>query len=114
MFAPIHIIENYSLYKKIPNLEKFDFRYYAVRTGYVIFTGLLASIVPKFGLFLDFLGAFCGTALCFIIPVLIYEKVFQGTFTIPQIILNKLILIIGLVFGGLSTILSFIELIKAL
>ena len=114
MFAPLHIIENYSWYHKIPTFENFDLRYYGIRALYVIFTGIMAIIVPRFGLFLDFLGSFAGTALWLIIPVIIYEKAFKGTLTVPQIILNKIILIIGVVFGGISTALSFYTMITEL
>jgi len=45
-----------------------------VRTFIVLFTGLLAIIVPKFGLFINFTGAFACTALAFVLPLLMYNK----------------------------------------
>ena len=96
MFPVIHIIENYSWYLNLPNFTSFDARYYIVRTLFVIFTGILAVIIPKFGLFINLVGAFSGAALGMIIPVVMYEKVFKGSIGIFQYILNRLIIIIGI------------------
>lgn len=63
MYATIDIIENFDWYNNMPNLESFDLRYYGVRTLYVILTGVIACIIPKFGLFMNFFGALSGTAL---------------------------------------------------
>jgi amino acid permease len=63
MFAAIDIIESYSWYERLPNIESIDLRYYAIRTLYVVITALVAIIVPKFGLFLNFIGSLAGTAL---------------------------------------------------
>lgn len=43
------------------------------RTMLVLMTALGAMIVPKFGLFINFVGAFSCTALAFILPVWIYD-----------------------------------------
>lgn len=40
-----------------------------LRTAIVILTGVLAQVVPKFGLFINLTGAFACTALAFILPV---------------------------------------------
>ena len=74
-------------------------------------TALLAVIIPKFGLFLDFIGAFAATFLCIIIPVIIYEKVYKDSIGIPQYILNRILIAIGIIGGGISTISSFYALI---
>ena len=111
MLAAIHIIENYSWYKNLPNSNCLDVRYYLGRTTFVFISAILAIIIPKFGLFLDFIGSFAGASLCIIIPVMMYEKVFRGTIGIPQLVLNKILLVIGIVFGGISTISSFYALI---
>mmetsp|Transcript_10261 Transcript_10261/g.9065 ORF Transcript_10261/g.9065 Transcript_10261/m.9065 type:complete len:128 (+) Transcript_10261:981-1364(+) len=112
MFAAIYIIEDYSWYHRISTWGKFDLRYYVIRAIYVIISGLMAIIIPKFGLFLDFLGAFAGTILCLIIPVIIYEKVFKGSLSTSQLILNKCILIGGGIFGGISSVCSFYALLQ--
>ena len=114
MYATIDIIENFDWYQNMPNFESFDLRYYGIRTLYVILTGVIACIVPKFGLFMNFFGALSGTALCILIPVLIYEKVYKGEISIPHRILNVVIVFIGVVFGGLSTVLSLWNLLVAL
>lgn len=40
-----------------------------LRTTIVIMTGMIATIVPKFGLFIALTGAFACTALAFVLPV---------------------------------------------
>ena len=64
--------------------------------------------------FLDFIGAFTGTALCFVLPVLFYNKAFAESITRNRKILNYSVMVVGLVFGGVSTVASFVSLILAL
>ena len=42
----------------------------------VILTAIMAMIVPKFGLFINLIGAFACTALAFVLPVRMYDKLF--------------------------------------
>ena len=88
-------------------------KFIVTRTFVVIFCGIIAISVPKFGLFLDFIGAFTGTVLCFILPVLFYNKTFHGSISCSRKVVNWGILIIGCTFGGISAGASFISLIKA-
>ena len=53
--------------------EKYDYgKNIVLRTIIVVFTGLLAMVVPKFGLFINLTGAFACTALAFILPTLMH------------------------------------------
>lgn len=84
------------------------------RTLVVIFWGIVAIIVPKFGLFLDFIGAFSGTVLCFVLPVLYYNKAFKDEITKWRLAINYSILIVGSVFGGVSAVASFFAILAEL
>lgn len=63
MIAAIDVIEEAEYYKKLPNLDTFDLRYYIVRTLYVLLTGALAISIPNLGRFLDFNGALAATSV---------------------------------------------------
>ena len=112
MYSIIDIIERNDFYKSIPSFENIDIRYYAIRTLLVLTTAVVASTISKVGLFLNFSGSFAGTALGFIIPVIAYEKVFSGKMSTSTIIMNRCILIFGIVFGTIWTVISFISLIQ--
>ena len=111
MFPVIHIIETSSWYKSLPNLSSLDLRYYVGRVWLVLLMGILAAVIPKFGLFINFIGAFSGTAVVIVIPVLMYERVFKDEIGLGQWIVNRGILAIGFLFGGLSTVVSLYSLI---
>ena len=40
----------------------------------VILTAVSAMVIPRLGLFLNLVGSFACTALAFILPVVIYDK----------------------------------------
>jgi len=74
----IDIIEKTECFQKMSNPflrfgEKYEYaKNIVLRTIIVVFTGLLAMIVPKFGLFINLTGAFACTALAFILPTLMH------------------------------------------
>ena len=111
MIAPIDIIEQSDMYSNLPNLEWLDIRYYTVRTMYVLFTGILALIIPKIGLFGNFTGAIAGSIVWLIFPIMIYERVFQGQLGTKEYVIDRIILTFAYVFGGITIIVSFITLI---
>ena len=114
MIAPIDIIEQSDIYTKIPNLEWLDLRFYVVRTVLVLFTGVLALIIPKIALFINFTGAIGGTFAWLIFPVIIYQKVFQGQLNILEIAINWFILAFATIFGGITIFVTFTELVELL
>ena len=71
----IDITEKTESFKNLPNpFSRFGKKYeygkkILLRSFVVIFTGILATIIPKFGLFINLTGAFACTALAFILPV---------------------------------------------
>ena len=69
------IIESSNMYKFIPTLSSFlPTKRLVIRTFIVLLTAIGASIVPKFGLFINLIGSFACTALAFILPVQMYDK----------------------------------------
>ena len=78
MFAAVDIIENLEFYKNLPMSERYpNLKHIIVRTSIVLFTGIVAIEIPKFDLFLSFLGSFGGTFLCFVFPFLFYNRTFK-------------------------------------
>lgn len=64
MFPNLDIIENFRWYQNLPASESCPvLKFLITRTLVVAFCGLIAVLVPSFGLFLDFLGALAGTVL---------------------------------------------------
>ena len=74
MMPVFEIIETARLYAKIPTMNSFrPSKRMCFRTSIVLGTAFSAMVVPKFGLFINLIGAFACTALAFILPVRIYD-----------------------------------------
>jgi CDP-diglyceride synthetase len=58
------------------------------------------------------MGGVAGTSLQFIIPIMMYNKVFKDELTTPIKIKNYTMLIVGIIGGLSATVGSLIELIK--
>ncbi|CAI2370542.1 unnamed protein product [Moneuplotes crassus] len=115
MFPCLDIVEGFRCYKSLPNLPNFPVaKFLVTRTCIVIFCGIIAASIPQFGLFLDFIGAFSGTVLCFILPIVFYNKAFADEITRSRLVFNYFLLSIGTLLGGISAVVSFIEIISAL
>ncbi len=115
LFAGIDIVEHFGCYASLPTLPWWpDFKYYFIRTSIVLFTGFIAVTVPQFGVFLDFLGSFAGTFLCFIFPVMFYNKVFGATMSNATRYINYTVIIVGGICGFISACRSFAELMAEL
>ena len=113
----IDIIEKTQIFKNLSNpFEKYGYPYIKniiLRTLLVLFTGLLATIIPKFGLFINLTGAFACTALAFILPILMYNRVFADTITVNEKRLHWFLVIFGSMCGLISFIMSLVEIVKA-
>lgn len=70
-------------------------------------------VIPKFGLFINLTGAFACTALAFVIPVMMYQKIFKDEITKFWRYFNIGVIIFGTMAGSVSFILSFIEIVKS-
>jgi hypothetical protein len=82
------------------------------RSAIVGFTALVAAAVPKFGLFVNLIGAATGAMIAFILPALchlwLYPEQSRGSRCVAWSIVG-----VGVVGGGLSATISMIELWRA-
>jgi len=79
-FPVFEIIERSMWYKKWRNCFKWRLGWtknYLMRTIAVLLTFVIAVSVPKFGLFVNLMGAITGTVLAFVMPIMIYNKVYS-------------------------------------
>mmetsp|Transcript_20648 Transcript_20648/g.14836 ORF Transcript_20648/g.14836 Transcript_20648/m.14836 type:complete len:221 (+) Transcript_20648:277-939(+) len=108
------ITEKTKSYQKCPTPDKFPAcKRLTMRTLFVILVAVLAMVVPKFGLFINLTGAFVCTALAFVLPVMMYNKLFASTLTKRMNYAHKTLLVFGIIVGSISFFLSLFEIIKA-
>ena len=86
---------------------------YLVRTLLVLFTFVIAVSVPKFGLFVNLLGALSGTVLAFVLPIMIYNKVFKNELSRCKEFVHFALVVFGVIVGTMASAISMFELIKA-
>ena len=79
----------------------------------VLLSATGAMIVPKFGLFINLIGSFACTALAFILPVQMYNKMHDNEISNRRKLIHKILMIFGIICGTISFIMSIVELIKA-
>lgn len=80
----------------------------------IVFTsGIFAASIPYFGLFINLSGAFASTLLAFIVPLILYNKVFKDEISKKLKIFHYILIVIGTLLGGVSIVMSIIEIIKA-
>ena len=84
-----------------------------LRTLMLVMCAIMAMIVPKFGLFINLVGAFACTVLAFIMPVWIYNKLYADELTTQKRIAHHLLVFFGIVVGGIATAVSVYELMEA-
>lgn len=114
MLPAFEIIEGSSLFKRIRNSKKYPkAKSYVMRTIMVMFTGVVASLVPRFGLFVALIGSFTCTVLAFIMPVLMYNAVFKDSIPIAKKRFHIALVVFGVFCGTVSFVISSIDLINA-
>lgn len=89
------------------------YKVYVWRTTCVVFSGVTAMVVPKFGLFINLVGSVACTILAFIVPVLCYNKAFEKEITKQKKIMHYALLVIGAFGGCLSFYVSVQNIILA-
>ena len=73
------IYESTPFYKEIPAVEGYpQAKRFILRSITVALCAFASMSVPKFGLFINLVGAFSCTALVFVLPIRIYDKVFAN------------------------------------
>ena len=70
-------------------------------------------IVPKFGLFINLVGAFACTALAFVMPVYIYNTTYKEELTKRKRYFHYFIVFLGLIAGSIATVVSVYDLMQA-
>jgi len=108
------IYEKTNLYKRMPTYSMFQpTKRLSLRTVTVLMTAFGAMKVPKFGLFINLIGAFACTALAFVLPVRMYDKLHEGEITKKWKLLHSALLAFGCIVGTISFIISCKEIVKA-
>ena len=79
----------------------------------VLLSATSALLVPKFGLFINLVGAFSCTALAFVLPVYMYNKTHQDSLTKRWKFAHMSLLLFGCICGAISFIVSIVEITKA-
>jgi proton-coupled amino acid transporter len=112
---PIYqIFETTKFYELLPTMRHFKpLKRLYTRTITVIFTAILAMIVPKFGLFINLIGSFACTALGFLLPVQIYNRLHWRGMSNKRKWAHRLIVVFGFSCGVVSFIMSISEIAKA-
>lgn len=85
----------------------------SMRTLAVIFTAIMAMIVPKFGLFISLTGSFACTCLAFILPIMMYDMLYKEETSKCIKNVHKMILVVGISAGLISFAVAFSALVKA-
>jgi amino acid permease len=83
------------------------------RTCAVTLSAVLAMVIPRLGLFLNLVGSMACTALAFILPVIIYDKLHTEEISRRQKWFHRFLIIFGVVAGGLSSAISVYKLVLA-
>ena len=74
---------------------------------------IVAMIVPKFGLFINLVGAFACTALAFVMPVWIYNRLHSESLTKTKRYMHYALVTFGLIAGGIASVVSIYDLVQA-
>jgi len=114
MMPVFEIIETAKCYGRIPTMSSFrPSKRMCFRTSLVLLTAFGAMVVPKFGLFINLIGAFACTALAFILPVRIYDMTHYEEMTTRRKWMHRLLVCFGIICGLISFVISVRDLVKA-
>jgi len=86
----------------------------AIRFLMIMLTALLSSFIPSFGDFLGLIGGFGGTTLALVLPCAIHLKVMWKVIGWPERIKDIALMVFGIVATGISTYVSFRDLVNHL
>ena len=98
---------------KFSNIEFQYLKNIILRTVTVLFIGMLATIVPKFGLFVNLLGSLACTALAYIIPIFLYNKMCEDLVSIWRRRIHYLLIVFGFACGIVSFVMTLLDIIAA-
>jgi len=84
---------------------------YAIRTALVLGTGVVAEIVPFFGLFAGLVGGLTCASMTCVMPCLCYLKLNWHKVTRREIVANVAISSLGIIASASSTVITVVQLI---
>mmetsp|Transcript_16648 Transcript_16648/g.42343 ORF Transcript_16648/g.42343 Transcript_16648/m.42343 type:complete len:432 (-) Transcript_16648:181-1476(-) len=85
-----------------------------LRSGFVFMTGIVAYMVPKFGVFISLVGASASAALAFVLPSLFFLKISYSRLTALQRSRELGCMLFGIVGGVLGTMSALSDMKEAL
>lgn len=109
MFPVFAISENAFFSHSTPHLE---FKRNLLRVTLVIITVGVANGIPHFGLFLSLVGSVGCSTIAFIIPTILYLKLFSKTITVLHKIGLFSIIFFGLVASVITATVTIIDIIE--
>ena len=108
------IYEKSESYLRLPSSKSFaPAKRLILRTITLIACAIAAMVVPKFGLFINLVGAFACTLLVFVLPVQIYNKAYNGALSTWRKYFHYALVTFGIIVGSIATVVSVYELINA-
>ena len=99
-FAPVfEIVENWLFDASTANLE---LKRNGVRTGFAVFSFVVAAAVPYFSLFMSLIGNIGSSALMFILPTMFHLKTFPNQNRVVRG-LHMLLIVVGIIAACIGT-----------
>jgi len=114
MMPAIEITEQSTIFQKfICPIKRYPYLKNIILRSLIVFTsGIIAASIPYFGLFINLSGAFASTILAFIVPIILYNKVFKNEISKTKKIFHYFLITIGIFLGGISIVMSIVEINK--
>ena len=108
------VYEKSQAYLRLPTSRSFaPAKRLILRSITLVLCAIVAMIVPKFGLFINLVGAFACTALAFVMPVYIYNTTFKEEITLRRRYFHYFLVLFGCIAGSIATVVSVYDLIDA-
>jgi len=98
------------------NLRRFfvvKLKYIWFRTSLVLITAVVALVVPHFGLFLAFIGAFCNSLVIFLLPPLFYLKICWKQLSWLVVVVGGLLMLLGCFVCGVGSTVAAMDLVES-
>ena len=108
------VYEKSEAYMRLPTMSCFaPAKRLILRALTLIACAVVAMIVPKFGLFINLVGAFACTALAFVMPVWIYNRAHKDELTKSKRYFHYFLVLFGCIAGAIATTVSIYDLVEA-
>jgi amino acid permease len=91
-----------------------NIKMYVERVTIIVMITVIASLIPNFLAFMNFVGAVGSTFLAFIIPSTLYLKVVgRRNMSTFAFLFNVFIILFGIIGGGYSAYIALVDLIES-